>query len=69
MWVKTWLRLGMIGSVIGLSLLESGCSNGPDADKAGNRTTATPDSGGPVTTASPGGANVGPEEGTPGGVR
>jgi hypothetical protein len=69
MLASTWLRSAMIGAMLGLSLLESGCRNGPDASPTGTQTNATSDSGGPVTTASPGGANVRPNDGTPGGVR
>jgi hypothetical protein len=69
MLVRKWLRLGMLGAVLGLSLLETGCRDERNANTTGRQTTGTSDSGGPVTTASPGGPNVGPNEGTPGGVR
>lgn len=66
---RKWLRLGMAGALLCLSLLETGCSDEGNADRTGASTTTSSDSGGPVTTASPGGANVRPNEGTPGGVR
>ena len=64
-----WLRLGIIGAILGASLFGSGCSEGRDASSTGPQTSASSERGGPVTTASPGGANVRPNEGTPSGVR
>ncbi len=66
MCVSKYLRLGMIASVLGLSLLEAGCTHERDAGTPGPQGN---DRGGAVTTASPGGANVRPNEGTPSGVR
>jgi hypothetical protein len=69
MLVRRWRRVAMV-SMLGLSLLTSGCSDNPREPGGGGKAGGTTENGaGAVTTASPGGANVQPNEGTNTGVR
>jgi hypothetical protein len=63
-------RVAMVLSMLGLSLLTAGCTDNPREPGGGGKASgATEQGGGAVTTASPGGANVRPDEGTNAGVR
>ncbi len=56
-------------SMLGLSLLTAGCSDNPREPGGGGKASGAENGAGSVTTASPGGANVRPNEGTNAGVR
>jgi hypothetical protein len=62
-------RVAMLLLTFGLPVLAAGCSDNPREPGGGGRATGTTEVGGGVTTASPGGANVQPNEGTGTGVR
>jgi hypothetical protein len=69
MLLRRWRRVAMV-SMLGLSLLTAGCSDNPREPGGGGKASGTTENGaGAVTTASPGGANVRPDEGTKSGVR
>lgn len=62
-------RAAMV-SMLGLCLLIPGCTDNPREPGGGGKASGTTENGaGSVTTASPGGANVRPNEGTNAGVR
>jgi hypothetical protein len=63
------LRAAMRLSMLGLSLLAAGCSDNPREAGGGGKADGTTERGGGVTSASPGGGNVRPDEGTNAGVR
>jgi hypothetical protein len=69
MFVRRSLRVAMVLSIFGLTLLAAGCTDNPREPGGGGKATPATEVGGGVTTASPGGANVRPNEGTPSGVR
>jgi hypothetical protein len=69
MLLRRWRRVAMV-SMLGLCLLTAGCSDNPREPGGGGKASGTTENGaGSVTTASPGGANVRPNEGTNTGVR
>lgn len=69
MLLRNCLRVAMVLSVFGLPLLSAGCSDNPREPGGGGKASGATERGGGVTTASPGGANVRPNEGTDTGVR
>lgn len=62
-------RAAMLLSMLGLSLLVAGCSDNPREAGGGGKASGATEVGGGVTSASPGGGNVRPNEGTGAGVR
>jgi hypothetical protein len=63
-------RAAMLLSMLILPLLTAGCSDNPrEPGGGGGKASGATEVGGGVTTASPGGANVQPNEGTNAGVR
>jgi hypothetical protein len=68
MLLRRWRRVAMV-SMLGLSLLTAGCSDNPREPGGGGKASGTESGAGAVTTASPGGGNVQPNEGTNAGVR
>jgi len=59
--IRKCLHVAMISAVIGLPLLLAGCTDNPhEAGAPGAKATGATERGGGVTTASPGGPNVGP---------
>ncbi len=70
MFLRRWRRVAMVLSTLGLSLLLAGCTDNPREPGGGGKADAASErGGGSVTTGSPGGANVRPNEGTDSGVR
>jgi hypothetical protein len=59
----------MLLSALVLPLLTAGCSDNPREPGGGGRASGATEVGGGVTSASPGGGNVRPDEGTNAGVR
>ncbi len=65
-----FFRLASLGLALALSLPFAGCTNDDGKPSApGPKASTPPEATGGVTTASPGGANVRPNEGTNAGVR
>jgi hypothetical protein len=59
-------RLGIILLMLGLPILASGCGDSTrDVGRPGGQANAATERGAGETTASPGGPNVTPNEGTP----
>ena len=56
-------------STLVLPLLTAGCSDNPREPGGGGQASGATEVGGGVTSASPGGGNVRPDEGTNAGVR
>jgi hypothetical protein len=69
MFWRKCLRVVMVSSVLGLPLLASGCSDNPREPGGGGKASGATERGGGVTSDSPGGPNVRPNEGTDTGVR
>jgi hypothetical protein len=69
MTLRRWLRAAMRLSVLVLPLLTAGCSDNPREPGGGGRASGATEVGGGVTSASPGGGNVQPDQGTNAGVR
>ncbi len=67
--LRPWLRATMALTVLVLPMLATGCTDNPREPGGGGKANAATERGGGVTTASPGGANVSPDEGTDAGVR
>lgn len=66
---RRW-RAAMLLSMLGLCALTAGCSDNPrEAGGGGGKASGATEVGGGVTSASPGGGNVRPNEGTGAGVR
>jgi hypothetical protein len=64
------LRATLLLSMLGLSVAMAGCADNPrEAGGGGGKASGATEVGGGVTSASPGGGNVRPDEGTGGGVR
>jgi hypothetical protein len=59
----------MLLSTLAFPLLAAGCSDNPREPGGGGTASGTTEKGGGVTSASPGGGNVRPDEGTNAGVR
>ena len=67
---RRWLRGAMRLSMLVLPLLVAGCSENLREPGGGDgKANGTTERGGGVTSASPGGGNVRPDEGTNAGVR
>jgi hypothetical protein len=69
MTLRRRLRATMALLTLALTMLAAGCTDNPREPAGGGKANAATERGGGVTTASPGGANVGPNEGTNTGVR
>jgi hypothetical protein len=69
MTLRQWLRATMALMMLVLGMLATGCTDNPREPGGGGKADAATERGGGVTTASPGGANVQPNEGTNAGVR
>jgi len=70
MFVRNCLRLAKVLLMLGLPMLAAGCGDSTrDVGQPGGKADAATERGGGVTTASPGGPNVTPDEGTPPGSR
>jgi hypothetical protein len=69
MTLRRRLRATMALTTLALTLLAAGCTDNPREPSGGGKADAATERGGGVTTASPGGANVQPNEGTGAGVR
>ena len=69
MFLRKSLRVAMLLSIFGLLPLAAGCQDNPRESGGGGKASGATERGGGVTTASPGGPNVRPDEGTNAGVR
>jgi hypothetical protein len=69
MTLRRRLRATMALMMLVLPMLATGCTDNPREPAGGGKADAATERGGGVTTGSPGGANVRPNEGTGAGVR
>jgi hypothetical protein len=69
MTLRKSLRVAMLLSMLVFPLLTAGCTDNERKAGGGGKANGTTELGGGVTSASPGGANVQPNEGTNTGVR
>ncbi len=67
--LRPWLRATMALTMLVVTLLTAGCTDNQREPAGGGQANGATERGGGVTTASPGGANVRPNEGTDAGVR
>ncbi len=67
MFARKWLRLATTALMIGLPVLAAGCGGDDkrDVGAPGGKADASTERGGGVTTGTPGGPNVTPNQGTP----
>ena len=64
-----WRRAAMVLPMLILPLLTAGCTDNPREAGGGGKASGATEVGGGVTSASPGGGNVRPDQGTNAGVR
>ena len=69
MTLRRWRRGAMLLAMLVLPLLTAGCSDDAREPGGGGKADGTTEVGGGVTSASPGGGTVRPNEGTNAGVR